>query len=359
MKKRIFALVILVLVAGLAVAGVEILRPYRGYAGQAIVDIPPGTQAPEIAARLAEKGVIAHRWPFLLIYGAGRWRYHVKAGEYLFDRPLRPLDVYRKLVRGEVYSRTVVIPEGSNRFDIARILQRSLGIDPEDFLRVTEEASPIHDLDPQAQTLEGYLFPDTYRFEFHPTTARIALTMLARFRAVLRQTFQKDLNQSHENLHQALTLASLIEKETPDPHERPIIAQVFGLRLQKGMLLQCDPSVAYAAEMAHLPPAPITETDLNLKSPYNTYVHAGLPPGPICNPGTASVLAALHPASTNYLYFVSNTRGGHQFARTLAEHQRNVALYRKQAAALRHIEPEDPRTSRQRTHTSKAKRRQR
>jgi len=332
------------------VAGFEILRPYRGYTGQSIVDIPQGTQAPQIATLLAEKGVIAHRWPFLLIYGAGRWRYHVKAGEYLFDRPLRPLDVYRKLVRGEVYFRTVVIPEGSNRFDIARILQRSLGIEPEDFLRVTEEASPVHDLDPQAQTLEGYLFPDTYRFEFHPTTARIALTMLARFRAVLRQGFQKDLDQSHESLHRVLTLASLIEKETPDPDERAIIAQVFGLRLQKGMLLQCDPSVAYAAEIAHLPPAPITESDLNLKSPYNTYVHTGLPPGPICNPGKASILAALHPASTEYLYFVSNTHGGHQFARTLAEHQRNVAQYRKRAAALRQIEPDNAGSSQQSRH---------
>jgi peptidoglycan lytic transglycosylase G len=348
-KKWILAVAVLTLIAGLGVAGSEILRPYRGYAGQIIVDIPPGTQAPEVATRLAEKGVIAHRWPFLLIYGAGRGRHHLKAGEYLFDRPLRPLDVYRKLIRGEVYFRSVVIPEGSNRFDIARILQRSLGIDPEDFLRVTQQASPVHDLDPQAPSLEGYLFPDTYRFEFHPTAAHIAMTMLARFREVLRRDFQQDLNQSNENLHQVMTLASLIEKETPDPDERRIIAQVFGLRLQKGMLLQCDPTVAYAAEMARLPPAPITESDLNLKSPYNTYVHTGLPPGPICNPGKASILAALHPASTDFLYFVSNNHGGHQFARTLAEHQRNVARYRKQAAALRHLEPDKAGIS-QRTH---------
>jgi peptidoglycan lytic transglycosylase G len=348
-KKTILALAVLAFIAGLGVVGSEILSPYRGYAGQIIVEIPPGTQAPEVATRLLEKGVIAHRWPFLLIYGAGRWRHHLKAGEYLFDRPLRPLDVYRKLIRGEVYFRSVVIPEGSNRFDIARILQRRLGIDPEDFLRVTQEASPIHDLDPQAPSLEGYLFPDTYRFEFHPTTAHIAMTMLARFREVLRQDFQQNLNQSNKNIHQVMTLASLIEKETPNPDERPIIAQVFALRLQKGMLLQCDPTVAYAAEMAQLPTAPITESDLNLKSPYNTYVHTGLPPGPICNPGKASILAALHPASTDYLYFVSNNHSGHRFARTLAEHQRNVARYRKQAAALRHLEPDQAGIS-QRTH---------
>ena len=340
MKKKILALAVLAFIACLGVTGTEILRSYRGYAGQTIVEIPPGTQAPEVATRLVEKGVIAHRWPFLLIYGADRWRHHLKAGEYLFDHPMRPLDVYRKLIRGEVYFRSVVIPEGSNRFDIARILQGRLGIDPEDFLRVTREASPIRDLDPHAPSLEGYLFPDTYRFEFHPTTAHIAMAMLARFREVLRQDFQQDLNQSDKNIHQVMTLGSLIEKETPNPDERRVIAQVFELRLQKGMLLQCDPTVAYAAEMAQLPSAPITESDLNLKSPYNTYVHTGLPPGPICNPGKASILAALHPASTDYLYFVSNNHGGHRFARTLAEHQRNVARYRKQAAALRHLEPD-------------------
>ncbi|TAM78834.1 MAG: endolytic transglycosylase MltG [Acidobacteria bacterium] len=340
MKKWILALAVIAFIAALSLAAIDIFRPYRGYSGEVIVDIPPGMQAPEVATRLVEKGVLAHRAPFLLIYGAGRWRHHLKAGEYLFNHPLRPLDVYRKIVRGDVYFRTVVIPEGSNRFDIARILQRRLGIDPEDFLRVTQEASLVHDLDPQAPSLEGYLFPDTYRFEFRPSAAHIAMTMLARFREVLHEGFLKDLSHSDENIHQVMTLASLIEKETPDPDERPIIAQVFGLRLQKRMLLQCDPSVAYAAEMVHLPPAPITESDLNRRSPYNTYVHTGLPPGPICNPGKASILAALHPASTDFLYFVSNNHGSHQFARTLPEHQRNVARYRKQAAALRRLSPD-------------------
>ncbi|HVB29024.1 MAG TPA: endolytic transglycosylase MltG [Terriglobia bacterium] len=350
MKKTLLALAIVVILAGLAVIGAEVMRPYRGYSGQIIVNIPPGTQAPEVAGLLEAKGVLAHRWPFLLIYGAGRWRHHLKAGEYLFDRPLRPLDVYRKIVRGEVYFRTVVVPEGSNRFDIARILQRQLGIAPADFLRVTQEASPIHDLDPQAPSLEGYLFPDTYRFEYHPTAAHVAMTMLARFREVIRQNFQPELSQSGVSLHEAVTLASLVEKETPDPLERPIIAQVFELRLKKGMLLQCDPTAAYAAEIDHLPAGPITETDLNLQSPYNTYVHSGLPPGPICNPGKASIRAAFHPASTHYLYFVSNTHGGHRFAGTLAEHQRNVARYRKQAAALRRLAPGNAGTS-QRTQT--------
>ncbi len=349
MTKKILALMVLVIIAGLAIVNFELVRPYRGYTGEMIVDIPPGTQAPEVANQLVAKGVLAHRWPFLLLYGAGRWRHHLKAGEYLFDRPMRPLDIYRKLIRGEVYFRTVVIPEGSNRFDIARVLQKRLGIAPENFLRITQNAAPIHDLDPKAPSLEGYLFPDTYRFEYHPTAAHIVMKMLARFREVYDQDFKQDLSQSDVSLHRVMTLASLIEKETPDADERSIIAQVFESRLKKGMLLQCDPTVAYAAEMSHRPQAPITESDLNLKSPYNTYVHSGLPPGPICNPGKASILAALHPASTDYLYFVSNNHGGHRFAGTLAEHQRNVARYRKQAAALRHLAPDKAGTS-QRTH---------
>ena len=358
MKRTIIILAFLVVIVGLAAAAREILQPYRGYAGEVLVEIPPGTQAPEVASRLVEKGVLAHRWPFLLIYTAGRWRHHLKAGEYLFDRSLRPLDVYRKIVRGEVYFRTVVIPEGSNRFDIARILQRRLGIAPDDFLRVTQQASPIHDLDPQAPSLEGYLFPDTYRFEYHPTAAHIAMTMLARFREVLQQNFQQDLGQSGEDLHQVMTLASLVEKETPDTNERAIVAQVFELRLQKEMLLQCDPTVAYAAELDQLPAAPITESDLNLQSPYNTYVHTGLPPGPICNPGKASILAALHPASTHYLYFVSNNNGGHRFASTLAEHRRNVARYRKQVATSQSPAADNVETS-QRPHKKQGRGRSR
>ena len=340
MKKLVVAFVLLLIIAGLAVTGAEILRPYRGYAGQVIVEISPGTQAPEAANLLAAKGVLAHPWPFLLLYGVGRWRYHLKAGAYLFDRPLGPLDVYRKIVRGDVYLRTVVIPEGSNRFDIARILQNRLDIPAEDFLQATQDPGAIRDLDPQAPSLEGYLFPDTYRFEYRTSAARVAGKMLAQFREIFKQDFQQDLGQSDLNLHQVMTIASLVEKETPDPPERPIIAQVFELRLEKHMPLQCDPTVLYAAELDRHPVGPITENDLQIESPYNTYLHTGLPPGPIANPGKASIRAALYPASTRYLYFVSNDHGGHTFAGTLAEHRRNVARYRKHQAALRRAAPE-------------------
>lgn len=333
--KKLLSVLLLILIAGLAWLAVEVLRPYRGYRRQVIVEIPPRTQAPEVASLLASQGVLEHPWTFMALYALGRWRYHLKAGAYLFDRPLRPLDVYRKIVRGEVYRLTVVIPEGSNRFDIARILQNRLNISEQSFLAASADPAPIRDLDPQAPSLEGYLFPDSYQFEYRTPAAHVVSRLVGRFREVLQQDFREDLRESNRDLHRVITLASLVEKETPDPPERPMVAQVFLLRLQKGMALQCDPTVLYAAELSRHPIGTITAADLQLASPYNTYVHAGLPPGPIANPGRASIAAVLHPAATHYLYFVANNRGGHSFAATLVEHQRNVARYRHQLAILR------------------------
>lgn len=350
MKKKLLVLAIVVVIAGLAFAGEQVLRPYQGYSGQLIVNIPPGMPARQVASHLVAKGVLAQQWPFLLLYGVGRWHEQLKAGEYLFDRPMRPLDVYRKLVYGAVYYRTVVIPEGSNIFNIAQILHERLGISRKDFLAVTHDTSLIHNLDPKAPSLEGYLFPDTYQFEYHPTAIHVVRIMLARFRQVMHKNFPQEQDQPAMSLHRVITLASLVEKETPDPKERPIIAQVFELRLEKKMPLQCDPTVMYAAERNHLPAGPITESELKLQSPYNTYVHGGLPPGPICNPGEASIYAVLHPASTHYLYFVSDNHGSHWFARTLAEQQRNVARYRKQAAALKRLAKDQAATA-QHAHT--------
>jgi UPF0755 protein len=265
----------------------------------------------------------------------GRYRYRLEAGEYLFDRPLRPLDVYRKLIHGQVYLHTVVIPEGSNRFDMARIYHQDLGIPEREFLAATLQTRAISDLDPQAPSLEGYLFPDTYRFPRSATVAQIIASMLNQFRKIYRNDLAGELQKSGLTLHQAVTLASMVERETPKPSERPIIAQVFELRLEIGMPLESDPTVFYAEARAGHPVQTLTKQDLQFGSPYNTYAHAGLPPGPICSPGQASLQAALCPASTDYLYFVSNNHGGHVFARTLAQHERNVARYRQQLTALR------------------------
>jgi len=324
------------LLAGAVFAGWiirDLETPYRGFTGSTVVEIEPGSSTLSIAELLTSQGVLAHRIPFLVRYAVGRGHGRLKAGEYLFDRPLRPLDVYRKLLQGDVYLYQVLIPEGSDRFDIARILQARLGIDPADFLHTTEQTALIHDLDPQAPSLEGYLFPDTYRFPRSTNAAAVALTMVTRFRRILASRFHNELPTA--NLHEAVTLASLVEKETPDPVERPLVAEVFTRRIEKDMPLQCDPTVIYAAELGRRATGHITAEDLNSDSPFNTYRHAGLPPGPIANPGESALRAAFHPAAGKNLYFVSNNHGGHVFAETLTEHQHNVALYRRELAAER------------------------
>jgi len=339
MKRRCAALAAGLVVLGLLWVGSDLYRPYRGYSGNLLVMIEPGSRAAAVADFLVTRGVLAHRVPFLLRYWLGRPRRSLKAGEYLFDRPLRPLDVYRKIVQGDVYLHPVVIPEGSDRIDIARILQERLGLPSAEFLRITEQTTPIQDLDPQAPSLEGYLSPDTYRFARGVSAGTVVVTMLARFRQVLDAKFRADLSSAPARLHEVITLASLVEKETPEPSERPVIAGVFARRLEKAMPLQCDPTVVYAARLDHRPIGPITENDLDFNSPYNTYRRAGLPPGPIASPGEASIRAALHPALGNALYFVSNHHGQHVFARSLAEHQRNVSRYRREVAVLRHDLP--------------------
>jgi UPF0755 protein len=239
------------------------------------------------------------------------------------------------LIVGDVYLHPVVIPEGSDRFDIARILAERMAIDPAVFLRRTQQTSLIHDLDPDAPTLEGYLFPDTYRFPRRVTAETVIATMVARFRRVVQTRLHDEFVSGTGKLHSVVTLASLVEKETPDPAERPVVAGVFTRRLEKSMLLQCDPTVIYAARLVDRPIAVIHVSDLKFDSLFNTYLHGGLPPGPISNPGEISLRAASHPAEGDTLYFVSNNHGGHVFSKTLAEHQRNVARYRRESGGRR------------------------
>jgi len=363
MRWRPLLLVLLAAAVGLSWLAFDLFFPFRGYAGNIFVVIEPGSGASQVTELLVARGVLKHRLPFLVRYWVGRPRHTLRAGEYLFDHPLRPIDVYRRLVQGDIYLHTVVIPEGSDRFDIARILNLRLGIDPDQFLRTTQQTMPIHDLDPHAPSLEGYLFPDTYRFARGVSAATVVLTMLVRFRHILATRLAGQLPSAtpesppqlgrggrgftpgsspqrgrEASWHGVITLASIVEKETPEASERALIAGVFERRLERGMPLQSDPTVVYAARLAFHPIGPITQSDLEFDSPYNTYRHAGLPPGPIANPGLASIRAALDPAGGDALYFVANNHHGHVFARTFAEHQRNVSRYRREVAASRRNE---------------------
>ena len=298
--------------------------PY-GPSTETFVDLAPGSTALRIGKQLQEAGVLRSEYAFYVLRAWKRGT--LKAGEYRFDHPAAALEVYERIVRGDVYTRALVVPEGSNIFDIAARVEQA-GFDTrKDFLdAAVNQTGLIADLDPDAKSLEGYLFPDTYRFARSTKATQIVATMVRRFRAVAGQLGLK------ENLHQVVTIASLVERETAVNAERPLVASVFENRLKKKMPLMTDPSVIYGLELEDHWRGTIYQSDLKRDTAYNTYLHPGLPPGPIANPGIPSLRAAMHPADTDYLYFVAagaDAQGHSLFASTLDEHNRNVAGYRK------------------------------
>jgi UPF0755 protein len=253
----------------------------------------------------------------------------MRAGTYRFDRPLSPLDVLRKIEAGEVMVQAVTIPEGLDLREIAaRVAEAGFG--PEDaFLRCFRDTSRIRDLDPAATDLEGYLFPDTYHFPVGETPERITDALVRRFRQVATPSYRAEAALLGFSLRQAVTLASLIEEETSLPAERPRISRVFHNRLSAGMRLECDPTVLYGLRREGTNVTRLYYKHLKHDSPWNTYVHAGIPPGgPICNPGRASLEAAVRPHPGEELYFVASPGGGHRFSRDLRTHVRAVAQWR-------------------------------
>jgi UPF0755 protein len=300
------------------------------------VDIPPGSSTGQIARQLEQAGVVRTRYAFDLVRVWKRGT--LKAGEYRFDHPASAVEVYSRIARGDVYTLAVTIPEGANRFEIAsRVAQAGyLNVTRQDFLAATvSETSLITALDPKAKSLEGYLFPDTYRFPRKVTSAQIVAAMVRRFKTESAQIGLSKVGQASGNLHDLVTLASLVERETAVNSERPLVASVLSNRLAKNMPLMTDPAVIYGLEVQGKWRGAIYQSDLadsKKDTPYNTYHHTGLPPGPICNPGLPSLRAALDPAVTNYLYFVAagaDPQGKSRFAATLDEHNKNVASYRK------------------------------
>ncbi len=304
--------------------------PY-GPRAETLVVIAPGTSSRQIAALLEGQGVIANRYAFAalrLIRGGT-----LKAGEYRFDRPRKVGAVYDQIERGEVYTLTLTIPEGANLFDIAQRVQAAKLGSYAGFLAAAEQSGAlVGGLDPSAKSLEGYLFPDTYHFAPSATPEQMLGAMVRRFeQEAARLGLEGDV-------HRKVTLASLVERETPIDAERPMVASVLLNRLDRGMALDTDPTVIYAALLAGRYRGTIYQSDLVAESPYNTYRHVGLPPGPICNPGAVSLRAAMAPARTRYLYFVaagSDPRGKSRFAETLEEHERNVAAYRQSVRGSR------------------------
>lgn len=322
---RTFFAVFLLLLLGVAGAAAFVMLAPYGPSTETFVEILPGSSTARIGRQLQEAGVVRTQYAFV----AMRWlrRGTLKAGAYRFDHPTTVMETYDRIQRGDTYAIEVTIPEGANMYDIGKRLQDAGLGTSKNFVDVArQEAALISDLDPQAKTLEGYLFPDTYRIGPKQQMPQIAAMMVKRFRQAALQ-----LGLSHD-VHRVVTLASLVERETAVDGERPLVASVFENRLNKEMPLGTDPSVIYGLQLQGQWRGTIYASDLQRDTPYNTYVHAGLPPGPIANPGMKSLHAAMYPAQTDYLYFVAageNPQGKSVFATTLEEHNRNVAGYRE------------------------------
>jgi len=291
--------------------------------GQKFVLLHPGYSTRRIAAELKSAGVIRNSLAFVLWHRLHR-KQSLKAGEYLFDRAATPLEVHDRLARGDIYVHTVVIPEGYTMFDIAQAVQDAGLGSSQQFLEVARtEVGLISDLSPDAKSLEGYLFPNTYEFTRTQNMKDTAGAMVKQFRLVAEQIGLTI------DVQKTVTMASIIEKETAVPEERPLVASVYYNRLGRNVALQADPSVIYAELLDGSYAGALHHSDMGFHSAYNTYTHPGLPPGPIGNPGRVSLEAAMHPAKTDYYYFVSDGNGHHRFSHSLEEHNQNVARLRQ------------------------------
>lgn len=303
--------------------------PYKGYAEpKKRVEVRRGQNTQTIIRQLQRAGIVRDEWIPLVYMKLLRRNDSLKAGVYEFDRGLTPVDVLDKLVRGDVILKSITVREGLDRFAVAKLfIAEGLGSEA-DWKKATGEADSIRDIAPEADSLEGYLFPDTYKFDPGTPASTIVKAMVANF----RKNWGDELSTitTGLNVHQTVTLASIVETEAQLPQERPIVASVYFNRINKHMLLGADPTVIYALKLAGRWDGNIRKADLQLASPYNTYRTPGLPPGPIANPGLASLRAAAAPATTPYLYFVARNDGSHVFATNNADHNRNVEKFQRQ-----------------------------
>jgi UPF0755 protein len=351
--RKLFWLIFVVLLAAAGWFAWAISTPTEP-AGQTFVLLHPGYSTRRIAVELRSAGVIRSEEAFILWHYVHRHR-SLKAGEYLFEKPASIINIQNRLRRGDVYFHTVVVPEGFTMFDIARAVEAA-GLGPaQDFVQVAKsDTELISDIAPGAHSLEGYLFPDTYDFNRLMTMHEMAAAMVKQFRQVAHQiglleaphpsfvarrqtqpaaptdaaepSFQTDIERT-------VIMASIVEKETRVPDERPLVASVYYNRLGQNIALDADPSIIYAELLAGTYTGALHHADMQFQSPYNTYRNPGLPPGPIANPGRSALEAALQPAQSDYYYFVADAEGHHRFAHSIEEHDKNVAAYRK---AMRH-----------------------
>jgi UPF0755 protein len=328
-KKRFFlycvGLIFLLSVFVVMGFGYYMMNPAEKSGENRIIEIREGTTLREAAGILEKKGIIKSPALFLLW---GRWMGYgrnIKAGEYLLSPSMSPVKVFGILIKGVGITYAVTIPEGFNRKQIARLLSDQGITDAKSFLRFSGDPDLARKYSISGQSLEGYLYPDTYRFRHETDARKVIDVMVRRFWKILAP-YEEDLKKNPLSLEQVVILASIVEKETGKAGERPKIASVFLNRLRKKMRLESDPTVIYGLPSFS---GNLTKEDLERPTRYNTYVIRGLPPGPIANPGIASIKAVLFPARSRYLYFVSKNDGTHHFSATLEEHNRAVLRYQK------------------------------
>jgi len=322
--KRILIIAGLLMIVAAGWIGITLNRPHQGFSSQQFIEMPYGTGTMEMANRLAKAGVVSSRWHLLAaraLRPGQRWQ----AGEYRFHKAATVWEVADRLSRGDVYLIELRIPEGYNLYDIAQVVEQAGFAKGPAFINAARNPALIRDLAPQAPSLEGFLFPSTYH-----VPRKITAEALCR---LLTDQFRKEWKAigGGANALAAITLASLVEKETGVAEERTVVAAVYRNRLQRGMKLEADPTTIYAAMLEGVWRGTIYKSDLQRVHPYNTYAMTGLPPGPIANPGRAALAAALNPAASEFLFFVAkgDGTGRHNFSKTYAEHARAVTAWRR------------------------------
>ena len=332
MARRILNTALLLAVSLTAAATLLFVRDYdaapAGPSGKVLFEIAPGQSVRAVARNLRSEGIVRRPWAFLAgyrLFHAGRT---LKAGEYEIALPIAARDLLRALFEGKVFLRPITVPEGLTAAEVDELFRASAFPMKGSFAEAAKDPGPAASWDTRASDLEGYLFPDTYRFAKDTPASLVAATMAARFGKAFGGAEARRAAELRMTVREVVTLASLIEKETAVPEERPLVSAVFHNRLRIGMKLDCDPTVIYALKKDGLWRGRILLQDLKYPSPYNTYVSRGLPPGPICSPGEASLRAALRPAAEEFLYFVADAAGRHAFSRSYREHIVAVRRYR-------------------------------
>jgi UPF0755 protein len=331
-KALIRLLLILIVPATIAVVIFVILRrellyPLDSAAPEPIlVEVLPGLSFRQICKEIENKEVIKHWWSVELLARLSRSDTKIPAGEYELSRAMSPKEILKKLVQGRVYERRVLIKEGATIADFGKIIEEAGLLPAAEFQMAMRDERLLHmaGIGTFAKSFEGYLFPQTYLFSRPITPKDIIWRMLKEFEDHWPREYTLRSEQIGLSRHEALTLASIIEKESGNFEEQPIISSVFHNRLKQGMKLQSDPTVIYGIENFN---GNLTKDDLQTPTPYNTYVNFGLPPGPICNPGASAIKAALYPSETAYYFFVGTGEGKHAFAENLQAHNENVRKF--------------------------------